>query len=399
MLGPVPADVAAAQLDAKLAALSAVDPLVPVTVSGKSFPWQPYDFSWRYGREEDLGHQGYHGLKRTVTDDFICLGKQVDGLNETRHEPDGGRYYLWTSATVAQATMAAICVSRGAPADKSHTSPVITPAAVYVNGAVVPNLAESVELKAGANPVLVRYDAGGRGHFVMRDQAVAAPAVREKLAMRWYGDEGVIRFDVSAGVQKAQWLRFLSAPGTASIRVQARGSVTAWMDGQPMLAKGDGRFVPGRPCPHAAVIALRIKSETGCSGGAAVPEPVTVQTDGRGEMPLGDWSQMGILNNYSGGVRYRRNLTLTADEAKGAVMLDLGQVAGTAEVHINGAPAGVRVAPPWKVDVTGLLKPGENKIEVLVYNTLANHYQTIPSRYRGEPVSGLIGPVRLLSRS
>ncbi|MHC4199257.1 MAG: hypothetical protein ACYSU0_04640, partial [Planctomycetota bacterium] len=43
-------------------------------------------------------------------------------------------------------------------------------------------------------------------------------------------------------------------------------------------------------------------------------------------------------------------------------------------------------------------KTGENTLEVLVYNTLANHYQTIPSRYRGKPLSGLLGPVRLLSR-
>ncbi|MEN6663135.1 MAG: glycosyl hydrolase [Phycisphaerae bacterium] len=397
VLGPVPADVDAAQLDAKLAAITTVDPLVPVTISGKSLSWRPYDFSWRYGKEEDLGHQGYHGLKRTVTDDFICLGKQVDGLNETRHEGDGGRYYLWTSATVAKATMAEIRVSRGAPADKSHTSPVITPAAVYVNGSAV-NLSQPVELSAGANPVVVRYDAGGRGHFVMRDQAIAAPNARQKLAMRWYDDAGLIRFDVTAGQQKAQWLRFLSAPGTASIRVQALGSVTAWMDGRPMLAKGNGRFVPGRPCPHAAVIALRIKSETGCIGGAAVPEPVTIQTDGRGEMPLGDWSKMGVLNNYSGGVRYSTQVTLSADETAGSLTLDLGHVAGTAEVHVNGASAGVRVAPPWKVDATGLFKAGENTVEVLVYNTLANHYQTIPSRYRGEPVSGLMGPVRLLLR-
>jgi hypothetical protein len=35
---------------------------------------------------------------------------------------------------------------------------------------------------------------------------------------------------------------------------------------------------------------------------------------------------------------------------------------------------------------------------VLVYNTLSNHYQTIPSNYRGSPVSGLMGPVHLRSR-
>jgi hypothetical protein len=68
-------------------------------------------------------------------------------------------------------------------------------------------------------------------------------------------------------------------------------------------------------------------------------------------------------------------------------------VIATAEVLVNGKTAGVRVASPWRVEATGLLKAGENTIEVLVYNTLANHYQTIPSNYRGNPVSGLIGPV------
>jgi len=41
------------------------------------------------------------------------------------------------------------------------------------------------------------------------------------------------------------------------------------------------------------------------------------------------------------------------------------------------------------------VKPGENRIEILVYHTLADHYLTIPTRYRGSLRSGLIGPVRL----
>ncbi len=36
-----------------------------------------------------------------------------------------------------------------------------------------------------------------------------------------------------------------------------------------------------------------------------------------------------------------------------------------------------------------------DRIEILVYNTLVNHYLTIPTRYRGSLRSGLIGPVRL----
>ena len=371
---------------------------MPVTVSGKTLFWQPYDFSWRYGKEGDQGHQGYHGLKRTVTDDFLCLGRPVSGLNETRYEPDGGRYYLWTSATVEKAEKAAIVVSSSAPSEKSHTSPVITPAAVYVNGRLVPDLSQAVDLQSGPNPVLVRYEQGGRGHFVMRQYAASAPTARQPLAMRWFGDAGLIQFDISAGKRSAEWFRFFTAPGTTAIRVQAQGTIEAWIDGEPMRATGRGRFVARKSQPSASVVALRVKPKTGFSGGAVIPGPVLVDTDGSGSLELGDWSKIGILNNYSGGARYTTRVQLTSNEARAKAMLDLGKVAGTAEVHINGKKVGVKVAPPWKVDVTGFLKKGENTVAVLVYNSLANHYQTVPSNYRGNPVSGLLGPVQLFSR-
>ncbi len=76
-------------------------------------------------------------------------------------------------------------------------------------------------------------------------------------------------------------------------------------------------------------------------------------------------------------------------------MLDLGKVIATAEVRVNGERAGIRVAPPWRVDVSKWVKPGDNRIEILVFNTLANHYLTIPTRYRGDLTSGLLGPVTL----
>lgn len=397
VLGPVPEDVDMNLLDARLAALKTVDPSVPVTMSGKTLTWRAYDFSWRYGKEGDLGHQGYHGLKRTVTDDFICLGQTAGGLNETRYvdEKAGHHYYLWTSATTPKAVSASILASRGAPKDKSHTSPVITPAAVYVNGSLIRDLAQTISLKAGANPTLIRYDHAGRGHFVMRDQDQPEPKTSAPLAMRWYNDSGVITFDVYAGDQLHEWFRFLSAPGTTAIRVQARGRVEAWIDGQPMDHRGKGQFIAVTPVTHAAIVALRILPETGCSGGSAIPEPIVVETNGRGVMALGDWSNMGILNNYSGGVRYNTSFMLDEDQARAKVTIDLGSVTATAEVHLNGQKVGVRVAPPWQLDVTGFLKAGENTLEVLVYNTLANHYQTIPSHYRGTPLSGLMGPVRL----
>jgi len=174
--------------------------------------------------------------------------------------------------------------------------------------------------------------------------------------------------------------------------------VQAWIDGKPMAEESAGRFVAPAPASEASVIALRVTPAPGCTCGSAISEPIMVETNGNGHMPLGDWSQMGILNNYSGGVRYRTAFALTADKTTGNVSLDLGRVTATAEAILNGEKVGVRVAPPWRLDVTGKLRTGENVLEVLVYNTLANHYQTIPSRYRGKPTSGLFGPVRLLSK-
>jgi beta-galactosidase/beta-glucuronidase len=113
-------------------------------------------------------------------------------------------------------------------------------------------------------------------------------------------------------------------------------------------------------------------------------------------MNLGDWSKVGVLHNYSGGVKYSKTITLTAEQARQVTTLDLGQVIATAEVSINGKHVGVRVAPPWQFDLSDRLKAGENTIEVTVFNTLSNHYQTIHNLYRGEPTSGLLGPVQLM---
>jgi hypothetical protein len=73
----------------------------------------------------------------------------------------------------------------------------------------------------------------------------------------------------------------------------------------------------------------------------------------------------------------------------------LGRVVASAEVHINGKLAGIKSVPPWEFDLTGNLNSGDNKIEILVYNTLGNHFLTTPSQYIGRTDSGLIGPVTL----
>ena len=58
------------------------------------------------------------------------------------------------------------------------------------------------------------------------------------------------------------------------------------------------------------------------------------------------------------------------------------------EATVNGHAAGVRLWPPYALDVE--LRPGENEIEVRVCNTPANLLEGTPRR------SGLTGPPRLI---
>jgi hypothetical protein len=122
-----------------------------------------------------------------------------------------------------------------------------------------------------------------------------------------------------------------------------------------------------------------VEQDRGWYGGATIVEPVHFDC-GPGAVYAGDWSRIDGLSSYSGGGWYRKTLTLTPDQAGRRVWLDLGSVVASAEVRVNGRRAGVRVAPPWRVDISPLVKAGANRLEILVYNTLANHYQTIPTR-------------------
>jgi len=327
----------------------------------------------------------------------LCLGRRGNALNEFTYvaEAAGSRYYLWTSATVDRQTTARIAASAPQEGKRPHASDVLTPAAVFLNGTQVVDLQQTLTLRAGANPILIRYDHAGRGYFVLkRDGATARPLPRTPLAMTWFDDPSVIRFDVHAGAKPAEWFRFTAPPGLCAMTVIAKGTVEAWADGGPMRADGHGRFEATAPLSRAAVIALRVVPDTGGSGAAVFPDPIRLEC-GPGLATLGDWSKMGALKCYSGGAWYRKTVALTPDQARGEIALDLGQVVATAEVRVNGQLAGIRVAPPWRVDISEHVKPGENRIEVLVYNTLANHYFTIPTRYQGALTSGLLGPVSL----
>jgi hypothetical protein len=77
---------------------------------------------------------------------------------------------------------------------------------------------------------------------------------------------------------------------------------------------------------------------------------------------------------FSGTATYSKQLTLSPGAASGdrRLYLDLGWVHVVAQVRVNGHELGMLWKPPFRLDITEAVRPGENKLEVLVSNQWVN---------------------------
>jgi len=203
-----------------------------------------------------------------------------------------------------------------------------------------------------------------------------------------------------------EWIRFVTPPGAVIVAVPIVGTATAWLDGdeiEPLDDNGTGsaRFGVHRGDGPPRECVIRIETEPGFSGGAVLTGPATYETT-TGTIALGDWCGQG-LTDYSGAVRYRREIEVPGVATGDRVWLDLGEVRGTAEVSVSGEPVGVRVLHPYRFELTETLRErsGRVALEILVTNTLGPYLDAVsptPFVLDGQKVSGLFGPVRLLLR-
>ena len=127
---------------------------------------------------------------------------------------------------------------------------------------------------------------------------------------------------------------------------------------------------------------------------------------------LTDWTASGdeAVKYYSGNAVYKNSFTL--ENGKGSrVFLDLGDVMVLASVRVNGKDAGGVWTFPYRLDITGLVKAGENTLEITVYNNWRNRLiadEKLPEGERktwtnnqpyeaGDDLqsSGLLGPVSI----
>ena len=377
-LGALPSDAD----ERILAALRAVNGQTKVEIDGKEYFFSPYRYSLRYGVENRAGNQkSFHGLKGILSDDFILLGKMIEPeWHYDKYEPEeaGNIYYFWTTVYCSQA-----CTGRVVTGD-------IAPAKMWINHHET--TAENVPLQKGTNYILLKYDRSGRTHFMIQKQDAKLFIQTAPLSMYWYHNPNYFVFDAQpdhAGKQCTY--RFTTPPGMKSITFSAIGKPGLTVNGEavPLQKKEDtNQYTAEYESVESVTAELRIIQERGYYGASALPEPIRFKC-GKGIIPIGDWSTIDSLECYSGGMWYRK--TFRAVNAEQKVILDLGTVVSTAEVYVNGHLAGIKIAPPWKLDISQYIVPGENRIEILVFNTAANQFDTSPTFYKGSLKSGILG--------
>ena len=228
----------------------------------------------------------------------------------------------------------------------------------------------------------------------------------------------------------------------AACTFRVAGKSAEWWDpisGQrrplPQLTESAGRTTAQLPLESlgSGFVVFRPASSTPAAPGTTNlrPESVVATLDGPWDVAfdtrwggpaaiklttLDDWSKRPEpgVRNYSGRAVYRTTFRVPAGGATPNV-LSLGDVKVMARVRLNGKDLGTVWCVPWSLDVpAGMIKPGDNTLEVTVANLWINRLigdaalpegqrltKTTSNPYKAtDPLqpSGLLGPVQLKSR-
>jgi hypothetical protein len=129
--------------------------------------------------------------------------------------------------------------------------------------------------------------------------------------------------------------------------------------------------------------------------------------------PLKAWEELGTAS-FAGPATYRKQFTAPAAPAGKRFFLEIADVHDYARVKLNGKELEAHAWQPYRWDVTSALKAGSNDLEIQVYSESSGRGGSggpppAPAGTPGgagaggrgggtPPVSGLLGPVRLVAR-
>ena len=228
---------------------------------------------------------------------------------------------------------------------------------------------------------------------------------------------------------------------TVAVNIEPYGSRILVFSKRTLPDRSKGQAASTSPSPLDLSPGWKVNFKSAAPGDF----PATAQMD-----TLHSWTEDEATRFFSGVATYEKSVTVPGEMLKEGLKLslDLGEARPTGDdaggsgavrgggsrlrarieppvreaavVYVNGKRAGSVWCPPYSVDVTGLIKPGENEVRIEVANLAVNHMaKNTPRDYKEEyraliaqfgdrfqpqdmnqirPMpSGLLGPIRLVA--
>jgi hypothetical protein len=194
----------------------------------------------------------------------------------------------------------------------------------------------------------------------------------------------------SAGI----WYRMIPPPGALAVQFpQFHSQVKVLWNGEQIRLDPSGEFFR---FPHSAdgksdVLMLITRPDE-------VISDTPIFLIGRvANVNPGSWTAKG-LPYFSGSAFYERQILIPRPYIGKKLILDCGQVGVVAELWVNDQRAGARVWLPYSFDISGLVRSGNNKLRILVTNTMENEraVENHAAKLQKIEPNGLIGPVRIV---
>jgi hypothetical protein len=292
----------------------------------------------------------------------------------------------------------------------------------------------------------------GKLHSLLRPDLALSPATPEIGFIRRHTDQAEIYFVANSsnlrqnvkatfrqegritGMNPEWWDPFTGKTTAAEAQAQEEGGVTVNLDLEPYGSRVlvfTKRKLPRSEAKAFSALVSPIDLSAGWQ--VSVGNAAAVQLD-----KLKSWTEDEATRYFSGQATYEKSFSapdnLFQTGQKVALDFGVGQplpvkemkagmrawldppVREAAVVYLNDKRAGSVWCPPYSVDVTGLLKRGQNRLKIVVANTALNYmagrrlpdYKLLNLRYgvRFEAQdmdkvqaipSGLLGPIRLIS--
>ena len=150
---------------------------------------------------------------------------------------------------------------------------------------------------------------------------------------------------------------------------EGKTSLTVWKPGTYNLEWASGKSDAINVDTAGASLPLNQDWKVSFKPGLGAPESVRLS-----ELHSLSKHEIPGVKFYSGISSYEKAYSVPAEmtDPTKVTRLDLGQVKSAAEVVLNGRHLGILWKPPFQVDVTGLLRTGENQLQIKVANNWPN---------------------------